>query len=80
MKKICKKCGKTVEMCSWENYCYRCLIEQELERVQLNVKEAGPEEDPDTFSSNYVICRASTARQAAKVSEAVTSALFRRGT
>lgn len=56
MKKICKKCGKTVEMCSWENYCYRCLIEQELERVQLNVKEAGPEEDPDTFSSNYVIC------------------------
>lgn len=27
-------------MMSWEDYCYACLIQNELERVQLNVREA----------------------------------------
>lgn len=56
MKKVCKGCGKLTEMFSWENYCYKCEIEQRLQEVQENVREAAPDEDPDTFSSDYVVC------------------------
>ena len=56
MEKVCKRCGKIAQMMSFEDYCYACLIQNELERVQLSVKEAEPGEDPDTFSSDFVIC------------------------
>ena len=56
MKKVCERCGNIAQMCSWEKHCYKCLIEMELERVQMSVNEAEPGEDPDTFSSDFVIC------------------------
>lgn len=56
MEKVCKRCGKIAQMMSWEDYCYACLIQNELERVQLNVREAKEDEDPDTYSTDYVIC------------------------
>lgn len=56
MEKVCKRCGKIAQMMSFEDYCYACLIQNELERVQLSVKEAKTGENPDTYSSDFVIC------------------------
>lgn len=54
MVKICKGCGKPAELLSWEIFCPTCLKEKELERIQQCI--ASGEEDPDTFSTDYVIC------------------------
>ena len=53
MIKTCKRCGKPREMMSWEDTCFSCLKEADLERTQEAIR-AG--EDPDTTSSDFVIC------------------------
>lgn len=54
--KICERCGKPKRMMSWERTCYQCLKEENLERTQKAVREAGPDEEVDTWSDDYVIC------------------------
>ena len=52
MEKVCKRCGKIAQMMSWEDYCYACLIQNELERVQFNVREAKEDEELCRFPGN----------------------------
>lgn len=54
MIKTCKRCGKQKNMMSWEAYCFQCLKEIELEKVQQSIKAGDP--NPDTFSTDYMIC------------------------
>lgn len=54
--KICERCGKQKRMMSWERICFQCMKAEELERVQERVRAAEPDETPDTWSSDYVIC------------------------
>ncbi len=54
MIKACKRCGKQKEMMSWEDHCYQCVKEIELERAQQSIKSGDP--SPDTYSTDYVIC------------------------
>lgn len=53
MIKTCERCGKQKNMMSWEHLCYSCMKEKELERIQSEIEEG---HDPDTWSSDYVIC------------------------
>ena len=54
MNKLCKICGTIKNMFSWEDTCYSCQKQQELKRIQEEIK-AGKEK-VDTFSTDYVIC------------------------
>lgn len=54
MLKICRICGKSKEMLSFENTCNACLKEQELKQIQSDIQSG--KENVDTFSSDYVIC------------------------
>ena len=54
MNKLCKICGKIKNMFSWEDTCYSCQKQQELKRIQEEIK-AGKEK-VDTFSTDYVSC------------------------
>lgn len=56
MTKICERCGKSKRMMSWERICYQCIKEENLEKTQEAVREAGPDEIVDTWSDDYVIC------------------------
>lgn len=53
MKKICKQCGKEKSMMSWEDTCFSCSKQNELERIQADIKSG---EDINIISSDYVIC------------------------
>ena len=48
----CKRCGK--ECTAWINggLCYDCLREKHLEDIRKSIEEG----EPDTFSSDYVVC------------------------
>ena len=54
MIKTCKRCGKQKNMLSWENLCYQCGKEIELERAQQSIKSG--DFNPDTYSTDYMIC------------------------
>jgi hypothetical protein len=54
MIKICKVCGKSEGILSFEDTCYSCSKALELNRIQSKIQSG--EEDVDTFSSDYVIC------------------------
>lgn len=56
MQKICKQCGKIFYGLSWETTCYQCHVENDLKRIQKEIRTAEPGEDVDTWSSDYVIC------------------------
>lgn len=57
MKKVCKRCGKEKNMLSWETKCYECRKQEELERIQAEIKAAQTTGEPvDTQSDDYVIC------------------------
>ncbi len=56
MMKICERCGKSKHMMSWERICYQCMKEEGLEKTQMAIKQAAPDEKVDTWSSDYVIC------------------------
>lgn len=56
MKKMCEKCGKVFDGCSWEKLCFTCTKEKNLKRIQDEIKNAEPDEPVDTWSSDYVIC------------------------
>ena len=49
----CKMCGKYDKL-AWVNggYCYDCLKLRNLAKVRESIEEG----DPDTFSSDYVVC------------------------
>ena len=53
MIKTCERCGKQRNMMSWEHLCYSCMKEKELERIQAEIADG---EEPNTGSSDYVIC------------------------
>ena len=54
--RICERCGKPSRMMSWDRICFQCKKDEALERAQESVRTADPEEEPDTWSSDYVIC------------------------
>lgn len=49
----CKRCGKYYEL-AWINggYCNDCFKFQKLKEIRESIKEG----EPDTFSSDYVVC------------------------
>ena len=49
----CKMCGKYDEL-AWINggYCDDCFKLRELEKIRGSIEEG----EPDTFSSDYVVC------------------------
>lgn len=51
---LCKRCGKKMTTFSWETMCWQCQKDAALERSVEAVKSG--EEDPDTYSTDYVIC------------------------
>ena len=54
MEKICKICGKSRFMFSWEDICYTCKQKKDLAEIQQKIKNK--ESDIDTFSNSYIIC------------------------
>ena len=57
MDKICQRCGKHFEGCSYDKFCYDCYRKVDLERTQEAIR-SGDESSiySDTNSSDYVIC------------------------
>lgn len=57
MIKKCKRCGKDFSpLFSWNEYCFSCCKELELERQQETIRNPEEGQEIDTFSSDYVIC------------------------
>lgn len=54
MEKICKICGKSRFMFSWEDICCTCKRKEDIAKIQRRIKDN--EEDVDTFSTDYVVC------------------------
>ncbi len=54
MEKICKICGKSRFMFSWEDICCTCKQKEDIAKIQRQIKDN--EEDVDTFSTDYVVC------------------------
>ena len=55
MEKICKICGKSRFMFSWEDIFYTCKQKKDLAEIQQKIKNK--ESDIDTFSNSYIICQ-----------------------
>lgn len=57
MKKVCECCGKNfTAWLPWDTKCFKCEKLERLKEIQDAIKEAEPNENVDTFSSEYVIC------------------------
>lgn len=54
--KKCERCGKDIMMLPWENICWDCQSQIELENIQNAINEAEDDEEIDTCSRDYVIC------------------------
>lgn len=53
VRKKCGRCGKEKKMYSWEDTCYTCRKEIEVEKIVEAIRSG---KMPSTFSDEYVIC------------------------